>query len=56
MSDADKADKRSREALGVGKDILALGIRGGRGKCNLCGEWHNNVAYHRANECKEREK
>jgi hypothetical protein len=26
---------------------------GGRGKCSICGEWHNNVAFHEAKECLE---
>ena len=26
-------------------------VKGGRGKCDQCGEWHDNVAYHRAYLC-----
>ena len=26
-------------------------LKGGRGQCSLCGEWHNNVSYHEAHEC-----
>ena len=29
-------------------------IYGGRGKCNYCKEWHNNVAYHEEWECLKR--
>ena len=29
-------------------------VLGGRGQCNLCGEWHNNVSYHTAHECDKR--
>ena len=28
--------------------------KGGRGQCSMCGEWHNNVAYHEAWECPSR--
>jgi hypothetical protein len=28
--------------------------KGGRGKCCYCKEWHNNVSYHQACECKKR--
>lgn len=38
------------------KDTLAriAGLKGGRGECDLCGEWHSNVAYHREHECRMR--
>ncbi len=26
-------------------------LKGGRGECPQCGEWHNNVSYHEAHEC-----
>lgn len=29
--------------------------KGGRGWCEKCEEWHNNVSYHQAHECKGRE-
>lgn len=25
---------------------------GGRGQCSRCGEWHPNVAFHEAHDCK----
>ena len=28
--------------------------KGGRGKCQYCGQWENNVSYHEAWECPER--
>lgn len=26
-------------------------LKGGRGQCSQCGEWHNNVSWHEAHEC-----
>ncbi len=31
-------------------------LLGGRGQCDKCGEWHNNVSYHSEHECKNIEK
>jgi len=28
-----------------------LDVKGGRGQCPRCKEWHNNVSYHTAHEC-----
>ena len=28
--------------------------KGGRGKCQYCNEWHNNVSYHEEHECDKR--
>lgn len=29
-------------------------LKGGRGECGYCGEWHNNVSYHEQHECDKR--
>jgi hypothetical protein len=34
--------------------IMSDTRKGGRGKCIYCGEFHNNVAYHRAFDCSKR--
>jgi len=28
--------------------------KGGRGKCQYCNKWHNNVSYHEELECDKR--
>jgi hypothetical protein len=30
------------------------GRKGGRGKCQYCGQWENNVSYHEVHECPKR--
>jgi len=35
-------------------DFMNDNLLGGRGQCELCGEWHNNVSYHTSNECSKR--
>ena len=34
--------------------MIDMNKPGGRGRCHYCGEFHNNVSYHSAHECRKR--